>query len=142
MLLSLALSALQFVIITLFILCYNATMTTPWNKIKAEYLQGVAPKELAAKYNINASAIHTKFNKDGTSRKLRELTSNLSEEIRDKIDKATTIAIRRLTEMLESAETKDADLVAATRAILDVSGLKSQKLETTITELPVIKDDI
>ena len=117
-------------------------MTTPWNKIKAEYLQGVAPKELAAKYNINASAIHTKFNKDGTSRKLRELTSNLSDEIRDKIDKATTIAIRRLTEMLESAETKDADLVAATRAILDVSGLKSQKLETTITELPVIKDDI
>ena len=78
-------------------------MTTPWNKIKAEYLQGVAPKELAAKYNINASAIHTKFNKDGTSRKLRELTSNLSDEIRDKIEKATTIAIKRLTEMLESA---------------------------------------
>ena len=117
-------------------------MTTPWNKIKAEYLQGVAPKELAAKYNLAPATIHTKFCQDGTSKKLKELTSNLSEEIRDKIDKATTIAIRRLTEMLESEETKDADLVAATRAILDVSGLKSQKVEATVTELPVIKDDI
>ena len=117
-------------------------MTTPWNKIKAEYLQGVAPKELAKKYNLSPNTIHTKFCQDGTTKKLKELTSNLSEEIRDKIDKATTLAIRRLTEMLESTETKDADLVAATRAILDVSGLKSQKVEATVTELPVIKDDI
>ena len=117
-------------------------MTTPWNKIKAEYLQGVPPRELADKYKISANTIHNKFSLDGTTKKAREIQSNLQEEIKDKIEHAASLAIKRLTEMLESAETKDADLVAATRAILDVSGLKSQKLETTITELPVIKDDI
>ena len=117
-------------------------MTTPWNKIKAEYLQGVAPKELAAKYKINASAIHTKFNKDGTTRKLRELTSNLQDEIREKIEKASSKVIDRLFKIVEADDATNSDVVAAARAILDVSGLKSQKVEATVTELPVIKDDI
>ena len=117
-------------------------MTTPWNKIKAEYLQGVAPKELAAKYKIKASAIHTKFNKDGTSRKLRELTSNLQDEIREKIEKASSKVIDKLFKIVEADDATNSDVVAAARAILDVSGLKSQKVEAKVGELPVIKDDI
>lgn len=27
---------------------------TPWNKIKAEYLQGAAPKQLAEKYGLTS----------------------------------------------------------------------------------------
>ena len=117
-------------------------MTTPWNKIKAEYLQGVAPKELAAKYNLAPATIHTKFCQDGTSKKLKELTSNLQDEIRDKIEKASSKVIDALFNIVEDKDACNSDIVAAARAILDVSGLKSQKLETTITELPVIKDDI
>ena len=34
--------------------------TTPWNKIKKEYLDGVTPKELAIKYKIKARSISDK----------------------------------------------------------------------------------
>lgn len=118
------------------------SMTTPWNKIKAEYLQGVPPRELAIKYNISANTIHNKFSLDGTTKKAREIQSSLQDEIREKIEKASSKVIDRLFNIVESDEANNSDIVAAARAILDVSGLKSQKLETTITELPVIKDDI
>lgn len=38
--------------------------TTPWTKIKAEYLSGVAPKELADKYGLKSKQISDKANKD------------------------------------------------------------------------------
>src|SRR5574344_3040203 len=127
---------------SLFILCYNMRMTTPWNKIKAEYLQGVPPRELAIKYNISANTIHNKFSLDGTTKKAREIQSSLQDEIREKIEKASSKVIDRLFEIVGDSDATNSDVVAAARAILDVSGLKSQKVEATVTELPVIKDDI
>lgn len=38
--------------------------TTPWLKIKAEYLQGATPKELANKYDLTAKQITSKANRD------------------------------------------------------------------------------
>ena len=82
------------------------------------------------------------FSFDGTTKKAREIQSSLQDEIREKIEKASSKVIDRLFNIVESDEANNSDVVAAARAILDVSGLKSQKVEATVTELPVIKDDI
>jgi hypothetical protein len=114
----------------------------PWTKVTADYLQGIQPKELSKKYDIPVAVIHRKLSANGTTQKLREVKSSLQDEIRSKIEKASSKVIDRLFKIVESDDATNSDVVAAARAILDVSGLKSQKLETTITELPVIKDDI
>ena len=114
----------------------------PWNKIKAEYLQGAVPRELASKYNIDAKTIGNKASANNWVVKKKEIQIKIENDIREKIKEASALAIMRLREILESNDASNSDVVAATRAILDVSGLKSQKLETTITEVPIIKDDI
>ena len=114
----------------------------PWTKLTADYMNGIQPKELSKKYDVPVAVIHRKLSANGTTQKLREVKSGLQDEIRDKIEKASSKVIDALFNIVEDKDACNSDIVAAARAILDVSGLKSQKLETTITELPVIKDDI
>ena len=114
----------------------------PWTKLTADYMSGIQPKELSKKYDVPVAVIHRKLSANGTTQKLRDIKSNIQDEIRDKIEKASSKVIDKLFKIVENEDATNSDVVAAARAILDVSGLKSQKLETTITELPVIKDDI
>ena len=114
----------------------------PWTKLTADYMSGIQPKELSKKYDVPVAVIHRKLSANGTTRKLREVKSGLQDEIREKIEKASSKVIDRLFKIVEADDATNSDIVAAARAILDVSGLKSQKVEATVTELPVIKDDI
>lgn len=114
----------------------------PWTKLTADYMSGIQPKELSKKYDVPVAVIHRKLSANGTTQKLRDIKSSLQDEIREKIEKASSKVIDKLFNIVESDEANNSDVVAAARAILDVSGLKSQKAEATVTELPVIKDDI
>jgi len=105
--------------------------TTPWTEIKAEYLKGVPPKELAEKYKIKAERIHTKANKDGWTAEKNSIYENLRDETTEYIKKLTQKALKTLETIITDDEAEDKDRVAASRAVLDVSGLKSSKQEIT-----------
>lgn len=105
--------------------------TTPWLQIKNEYLQGVTPKELALKYKIKAATIHTKANKDGWTVEKNSIYENLRDDTKSYIKKLTQKALATLEDVITNPDAADKDKVAASKAILDVSGLKSSKQEIT-----------
>lgn len=108
--------------------------STPWNKIKAEYLEGVTPKDLAAKYKITAKSIHEKASKEGWVNERASIVKNLQEDIQERIKQMTNVALEALYEVINDPYCKNADKVSAARAILDVSGLKSIKQEVSGVE--------
>ena len=105
--------------------------TTPWIKIKAEYLQGVTPKELAEKYNLTAKQISDKANEEKWVAQKAEISENVRDKVQIKIDNLTSLALKRLEEVLKDKKTKTNDLVAAIGKAIDISGLKMSKREIT-----------
>lgn len=106
--------------------------TTPWNKIKKEYLSGVAPKELAIKYQIPAKSIHEKSSKENWTEEKASISKNLQVDVQERIKNLTNLALQALENVINDPECKHTDKVAASRALLDVSGLKTQKHELDI----------
>lgn len=105
--------------------------TTPWNKIKAEYLQGVTPKELAQKYHLKAKQISDKANEEKWVAEKAKISENLRIDVQERIKDLTNQALEALCGVINDPECKNADKVSAARAILDVSGLKSLKQDIT-----------
>lgn len=105
--------------------------TTPWNKIKAEYLQGVTPKELAQKYHLKAKQISDKANEEKWVAEKAKISENLRINVQERIKDLTNQALEALCNVINDPECKNADKVSAARAILDVSGLKSLKQDIT-----------
>ena len=101
--------------------------TTPWNKIKAEYLQGVTPKDLAQKYKISGKTIREKASKEGWVEEKTRICNNLQQDVQERIKDLTNLALETLCKVIKSASSDNRDKVSACRAILDVSGLKSLK---------------
>ena len=101
--------------------------TTPWNEIKAEYLQGVAPKELAEKYNIKPKTIHDKCNKEGWVQEKQSICENVREITQERISNLTNLALDTLCEVINDSECKKDTKVQAAKALLDISGLKNSK---------------
>lgn len=109
----------------------NKPKTTPWNKIKAEYLAGATPKELASKYELEASTIHKKACRDKWTEEKESIKENLQSDIQERIKTFTDTALNALNKVLNDDKARQSDKIAAARAILDISGLKSQKIENT-----------
>jgi uncharacterized protein YjcR len=105
--------------------------TTPWNKIKKEYLDGVAPKELAIKYKIPAKSIHEKSSKENWTEEKASISKNLQVDVQEKIKELTNLALDTLKNVINDPEAKHTDKVSASKALLDVSGLKSVKQEVS-----------
>lgn len=105
--------------------------TTAWNKIKAEYLQGVTPKELAQKYHLKAKQISDKANEEKWVAEKAKISENLRIDVQERIKELTNQALETLCDVINDPECKNADKVSAARAILDVSGLKSLKQDIT-----------
>ena len=93
----------------------------PWTKLTADYMSGIQPKELSKKYNVPVAVIHRKLSANGTTQKLRDIKSSLQDEIREKIEKASSKVIDKLFEIVGDSDATNSDVVAAARAILDVS---------------------
>lgn len=104
---------------------------TAWNKIKADYLNGVTPKELAEKYKIPAKSIHEKASKENWVDEKASIGKNLKEDVQAKIKDLTNLALDTLCKVINDPESNNKDKVSASRAILDVSGLKSLKQEVS-----------
>ena len=105
-----------------------------WNKIKAEYLQGVTPKELAAKYNLKPKQISDKANEEKWVAEKAKVSENVRENVQEKIQELSNLALDTLAKVINDPRTKKSIKVSACKAILDVSGLKSIKQEVSGVE--------
>lgn len=116
--------------------------TTPWTKIKAEYLQGATPKELAKKYKLTAKQITNKASRDKWVNEKEIIQDKTRQNIQSKIQELSNNALEVLSEVMNHPDTEDKDKVSAARAILDVSGLKSIKQEIKADVESVVKHDV
>ena len=107
--------------------------TTPWNKIKADYLNGVSPKELAKKYNIGIDKLYNKIDNDSWAKEKTEINVNIRNNVQERIKDLTNLALETLCNVINDPESDNKDKVSASKAILDVSGLKSSKQELSGT---------
>ena len=107
------------------------TKTIPWAKIKTEYLQGATPKDLAKKYKLTARQISNKVYAENWGAENKKIQENIRQTVADKIKNLSNNALEVLNEVMNDPKAKDADKVSAAKAILDVSGLKTQKQEIT-----------
>ena len=101
--------------------------TTPWNKIKAEYLQDVSPKELAAKYKVDINKLYKKIENDKWAAELREIKGNVGNIAQERIESLTNDALDTLCEVVNDKKCEKNVRVQAAKAILDISGLKNSK---------------
>ena len=101
--------------------------TTPWNEIKAEYLRGVTPKELAEKYDVKAKSIHEKASKESWVDEKTSIVKNMQEITQERIANLTNLALDTLCEVINDSECKKDTKVQAAKALLDISGLKNSK---------------
>lgn len=108
--------------------------TTPWNKIKTDYLSGVPPRELAIKYKIKAKTIQDKAGHENWTTQKSSICKKIQENVTDRITKLTSLAFQNLELILNDDMAKYSDKIQAAKAILDVSGLKTQKQEITGAE--------
>lgn len=104
---------------------------TVWLEIKADYLKGIVPKKLAEKYNILAKTITEKASKENWVDEKTRIFNNLQFDVEDYIKKLSKKALKQLEEVIDDSQAEYKDKVSASRAILDVSGLKSSKQEIT-----------
>lgn len=104
---------------------------TRWIEIKTEYLKGCNPKELAQKYDIPAKTITEKASKENWVDEKARIFNNLQFCVEDYIKDLSKKALKQLEEVIDDTKADYKDKVSASRAILDVSGLKSSKQEIT-----------
>ena len=105
--------------------------TTPWNKIKKEYLDGVPVKELAIKYKIKARSISDNAYEEDWKEEKTRIAENIRDDVQSRIKELTNLALDTLKNVINDPEAKHTDKVSASKALLDVSGLKSVKQEVS-----------
>lgn len=111
--------------------------TTPWNKIKADYLNGVTPKELAEKYKIDITKIYNKIDNDSWAKEKTEINGNIRNDVQARIKELTNLALDTLSNVINDPESDNKDKVSASKALLDVSGLKAMKIDAQIDNKPI-----
>jgi len=105
----------------------NKPKTTPWNKIKAEYLAGATPKSLAEQYEIEAKTISNKANKENWTSKKARISKNLEERVQKELELITELGIARLKGLLRSETIRDSELISAIRLGFDTTLLNKNK---------------
>lgn len=92
---------------------------------------GIVPRELAKKYNLDVKVIQDKIGRDKWAPQKAQIRMKAQENVQEKINALTDKSLRTLEEIIDNEEAKHSDKIQAAKAILDVSGLKTQKQEIT-----------
>lgn len=103
--------------------------TTPWNKIKVEYLEGATPKELGLKYQIKPKVISDRFSGMGVVEEKRIISKEIQENVKVTLEGISTLSIKRLKELLNRDDIKPNELIAAIRLGFDITLLNKNKAD-------------
>ena len=102
-----------------------------WELIKEQYCSGIPPRELAKKHKLKAQTISDKAYDENWKLEKTKKTEEIAKTFKEETERITTKALQRLEQLLDSKDIKDTDLTSAIGKALDISGLKSQKVEQT-----------
>ena len=83
---------------------------TPWNKIIADYLNGVTPKELSEKYKIEITKLYYKIDNDSWAKEKTKINENIRNDVQEQIKELTNLALNALKGVLVDVEAKNADI--------------------------------
>lgn len=111
-----------------------------WAKIEAEYLEGESTSVLAERHKVNINTLESRITNHKWKRKLAEISGKVLDEVQEKIKGITDTAINVLDGILKDGEAKHPDKIAAARAILDISGLKSSKVDNSVGFKPLSEE--
>ena len=103
-----------------------------WTKIQIEYEQGKKPKELAAKYGLEAQQISRKAtaSKWVSPKKKNERKIEKSREKYDeKIESLFCVSLIELEKIINAEETRNNDKINAIKCVIDISGFKKESQE-------------
>ncbi len=85
------------------------TKSIPWLKLKAEYLQGATPKELAKKYSLTSQQISNKVKRDKWKIEKDLISHKTTKNVQDKIQALSNNALEVLSEVMNDPETENKD---------------------------------
>lgn len=103
----------------------------PWLEIKAEYLQRIPPRDLAAKYKVSVKTISDRAVKEKWTKEKEEICANVRKNVEQDIKDGSTEAVAYLRSVINDSNEETKDRISAAKGILEVSGLKSLKQEIT-----------
>lgn len=115
-----------------------------WAKIKIGYLEGKKPIELAKKYKVKAQTISNKAYEEDWKVEKSKIQEEIANNYKTEIDELVSISLPELKKIIEMdtlsitqegaiTTVKTADKINAIKAVLDISGLKSEKKELSGT---------
>ena len=130
----------------------DLTRTELWKKIQDDYMNGLNEKQLALKYNMLPLTIGNRIKKLNLSGMRARMLPDVKKQIIDstkilvdndisvknRVDKLTLLALHRLEERLNDMYLDDAMLDRFIGRVIDISGLKQDKTDHTVTVLPVV----
>ena len=99
-----------------------------WLEVQKDYNLGIAPRELAIKYNIPDIQLkrHIANNKWGDKKK--SFQAKIIDSQAERIKRLTDKALNRIEQKLDAQMIKDNDLATFARLVIDISGLKSETI--------------
>lgn len=101
--------------------------TTPWNKIKTEYLEGATPKELGLKYRIKPKAISDRFSGMGIVEEKRIISKEIKTSVEDELKEISSLCTKWLKDLLRDKKLKPNEKIAAIKVGLELTILNKNK---------------
>ena len=105
---------------------------TDWTKIQIEYEQGAKPKELAAKYGLEAQQISRKATASkwiSPKKKNERKVEKSREKYEEKIEGLFCVSLIELEKIINAEETRNNDKINAIKCVIDISGYKRESQE-------------
>jgi len=103
----------------------------PWHMVKIDYLLGTTPAELEKKYNIPKIQISNRACKYGWKNEKDQKVEVVLYNHRDRIEKIIDKSLTELERIINSSS-NDKDVIAASKVIIDISGLKKETIDSNI----------
>jgi hypothetical protein len=100
-----------------------------WSKVKKDYIQGVTPADLVAKYpelDMTAKKLGDRASQLGWAKKKQEISRKIEDDFEESIKELTRMSFNTLKDIINTSD-NEGNKINAVRAVLDVSGLKNSK---------------
>ena len=97
-----------------------------WNRIKALYLKGVKPKEIAEKFGITAKQVSEKAKRDDWKRKKDKISNKIEATMEDELKEISELCTKGLKELLKD-NLKPSEKIQAIRLGYDITLLNRVK---------------
>lgn len=102
-----------------------------WAKIKIAYLEGQKVTEIAKKHKIKAQTIYDKAHDENWKLEKTKLNEEIEDNFKSEIKELVSLSLPVLKKIIEDTGENSGIKINAIKAVLDISGLKKEKVDNT-----------